>query len=157
MGRNHLHGRVQANPTRQVFEREDNRSNPTAGEPGAEVYPFACLTYRIAEHHAAGGMSRWTPYLSELAPDPFVEVSPELAALRGLVHNEWATIVTERTAIEARVLVTARMKPQTIDGRHVHTIGLPYHWGCNGLVTGDSANDLLPIALDANVHISESR
>ena len=78
---------MQASPTRQQFERDDNLYNPTAGDPGAEVFPFAMVTYRIAEHHTAGGMSRFLPYLAELAPEPFVEVSPELAALRGLEHG----------------------------------------------------------------------
>jgi formate dehydrogenase major subunit len=140
-----------ASPVRQRFDRDDNRSNPL----WSDVFPYALTTYRIAEHHTAGGMSRFLPYLSELAPEPFVELSPELAAERGLEHNGWATIVTERTAIEARVMVTDRMVPLTIDGRRVHQVGLPYHWGGNGLATGDSANDLLPIVLDSNVHISE--
>jgi formate dehydrogenase major subunit len=39
--------------------------------------------------------------------------------------------------------------------RVLHQVGLPYHWGRKGLVTGDSANDLIPLALDRNVHISE--
>jgi formate dehydrogenase major subunit len=149
--RNPLHPRVQASPTRQVFPRPDNPSNPTAGEPGAEVFPFALMTYRIAEHHTAGGMSRFLPYLSELAPSLFVEISPELAELRGLEHRGWATVVTTRTAVEARVLVTDRLR----GGGLVHTVGLPYHWGANGLVTGDAVNDLLPLVLDRNVHISE--
>jgi len=153
--RNPLHPERQASPSRETFARADNPYNPTAGDPGADVFPFALLTYRIAEHHTAGGMSRFLPYLSELAPDPFVEVSPELATLRGLTHGAWATIVTSRTAIEARVLVTERLRPQDIDGREVHTVGLPYHWGGNGLARGDSANDLVPLVLDSNVHISE--
>ena len=153
--RNPLYPEVQASPSRMQFDRPDNRYNPTWGDPGAGVFPFALLTYRIAEHHTAGAMSRTLPYLSELAPDPFVEVSPALAALRGLEHGEWCTIVTMRTAIEARALVTQRMHPQDIDGREVHTVGLPYHWGGNGLSTGDSANDLMPIVLDRNVKISE--
>jgi formate dehydrogenase major subunit len=144
-----------ANPARQVMERDDNRYNPTDGEPGTAIFPYVLSTYRIAEHHTAGGMSRFLPYLSELAPEPFVEVSPELAAERGLEHNGWATIVSERTAIEARVMVTDRMVPLTIDGRTLHQVGLPYHWGRNGLATGDSANDLFPLVLDSNVHISE--
>jgi formate dehydrogenase major subunit len=140
-----------ASPVRQRFDRDDNRSNPL----WSDVFPYALTTYRIAEHHTAGGMSRFLPYLSELAPEPFVELSPELAAERGLEHNGWATIVTERTAVEARVMVTDRMVPLTVDGRRVHQVGLPYHWGGNGLARGDSANDLLPIVLDSNVHISE--
>jgi len=153
--RNPLYPDHRASPTRETFVRDDNRYNPADGDPGADVYPFVVTTYRIAEHHTAGGMSRFLPYLSELAPDPFVEVSPELAAERGLEHNDWATIVSERTAIEARVMVTDRMAPLEIDGRTVHQVGLPYHWGPNGLATGDSANDLLPLVLDSNVHISE--
>jgi formate dehydrogenase major subunit len=149
--RNALHPGRDASPTRELFPRADNRYHP----PTSDVFPYALTTYRIAEHHTAGGMSRFLPYLAELAPEPFVEVSPELAAERGLVHNGWATIITERTAIEARVMVTDRMPPLTIDGRRLHQVGLPYHWGPNGLATGDSANDLLPLVLDSNVHISE--
>jgi formate dehydrogenase major subunit len=102
-------------------------------------------------------MSRFLPYLSELQPEMFCEVSPELAAERGLVNGGWATIITARSAIEARVLVTDRVRPLRIQGRTVHQIGLPYHWGSAGVVRGDSANDLLPIVLDANSHIQESK
>jgi formate dehydrogenase major subunit len=85
----------------------------------------------------------------------FCEVGPELAAERGLEHGGWATIVTSRTAIEARVLVTERMTPLEVQGRRLHQVGLPYHWGSRGLTTGGSANDLFPIALDPNVQIQE--
>jgi len=112
-------------------------------------------TYRLTEHHTAGGMSRTVPYLSELQPEMFVEVSPELAAERSLVHGDWATIVTARTAIEARVMVTDRLRPLMVDGRTIHQVGLPYHWGRRGLVTGDAANELLSQVLDLNVHIAE--
>jgi formate dehydrogenase major subunit len=87
----------------------------------------------------------------------FCEVSPELAELRGLANGGWATIITSRTAIEARVLVTRRMRPLRVDGRVVHQVGLPYHWGHRGLVAGDAANDLFPVVLDPNVHIQESK
>jgi formate dehydrogenase major subunit len=66
-----------------------------------------------------------------------------------------AAIVTTRTAIEARVLVTERVPSLTVGGRRVHTVGLPYHWGHNGIAPGDPANDLFPIVLDPNVHIQE--
>ena len=112
-------------------------------------------TYRLTEHHTAGGMSRTVPFLSELQPEMFCEVSPELATERGLEHGGWATVVTMRQAIEARVMVTERIAPQTFDGRRVHTVGLPYHWGGIGEVTGDSANELLSVVLDPNVHIGE--
>jgi len=151
---NRLHGQRE-NPTRQTFDRPDNRYNPAGGSPGSEVFPFVLTTYRITEHHTAGGMSRTVPYLSELQPEMFCEVSPELAAERGLAHGGWATIVSARTAIEARVLVTRRMAPLDIMGERLHQVGLPYHWGRRGLTTGDAANELLPLVLDRNVHISE--
>jgi formate dehydrogenase major subunit len=151
---NPLYGQ-EANPTRQVFERVENPYNPTHGAPGADVFPFVLTTYRLTEHHTAGGMSRSVPYLSELQPELFCEVSPALARERGLEHSGWATIVTARTAIEARVLVTERVAPIRVGGRELHQVGVPYHWGRKGLVTGDSANDLVSIALDRNVHISE--
>jgi formate dehydrogenase major subunit len=112
-------------------------------------------TYRLTEHHTAGGMSRWVPYLAELQPEFFVEVSPALAAERSLEHGGWATVVTARNAVEARVMVTERIAPLEIQGRAMHLVGAPYHWGSRGLVTGDSANELLPLALDNNVHIDE--
>jgi formate dehydrogenase major subunit len=100
-------------------------------------------------------MSRTVPHLSELQPEMFCEVSPELAEERGLEHGGWATIINERSAIEARVLVTDRVVPLEVQGRTVHQVGLPYHWGSKGVVTGDSANDLTSLVLDDNVHISE--
>jgi formate dehydrogenase major subunit len=146
-----------ANPVREQYPRADNQYHPAGSEPGSDVYPYVFTTYRLTEHHTAGGMSRFLPYLSELQPQMFCEVSPELARERGLEHLGWATIVTARTAIEARVLVTDRMTPLTVQGRIVHQIGLPYHWGPNGLVTGDAANELTSVVLDPNVHIQESK
>ena len=88
----------------------------------------------------------------------FCEVSPELAAERGLEHGGWATISTRRAAIEARVMVTERMRPldgagpDGAPGRAALPLGR-----ARADVTGDSANDLLSIVLDPNVHIQESK
>lgn len=149
----------QSNPARKVFPRKDNLWSPSGDSPGADVYPYVFTTYRLTEHHTAGGMSRWLPYLSELQPEFFCEVSPELAAERGLENGGWATIVSARAAIEARVMVTERMTPLTITGRTIHQVGLPYHWGVgrDAVVSGDAANDLLGVALDPNVQIQESK
>ena len=145
----------QRNPVRQIIKHREDRFQPSGDEPGSAVFPFVTTTYRLTEHHTAGGMSRFLPYLAELQPAMFCEVSPELAAERGLEHLGWATIVSARSAIEARVLVTKRMKPLRAGGRAVHQIGLPWHWGPNGLTTGDAANELSHLALDPNVHIQE--
>jgi formate dehydrogenase major subunit len=146
---NPLYGR-DANPVRQVSHRRENRYNDDAA-----AYPYVMTTYRLTEHHTAGGMSRFLGYLSELQPEAFCEVSPALARERGLVPGGWATVVTARGAIEARVLVTDRMRPLVVRGRALHQVGLPYHWGWRGISRGDSANDLFPLVLDPNVHIQE--
>jgi formate dehydrogenase major subunit len=152
---NLLYPKQEHNPVRQVIRERRTRYQPSGDEYGSDVFPYVATTYRLTEHHTAGGMSRWLPYLSELQPEFFCEVSPELAAERNLEHLGWATIVSARSAIEARVMVTRRMSSLTIQGRRLHQIGLPYHWGRNGISTGDSANDLMHLGLDPNVHIQE--
>ncbi len=151
---NALYG-IRANPARQQLPGPENLYHPSDGDAHADVFPYVFTTYRLTEHHTAGGMSRWLPYLSELQPEMFVEVSAELARERGLENAGWATIITARGAIEARVLVTDRVKPLRVQGRLVHQVGLPYHWGDQGYATGDAANELLSIAMDSNVHIGE--
>jgi formate dehydrogenase major subunit len=152
---NPLYGQ-QANPVRQTFHRKGNRYNHTNnGDDDAGAYPYVMTTYRLTEHHTAGGMSRFQAHLAELQPEMFCEVSPALAAERALENGGWATISSARSSIEARVLVTDRIAPLRVQGRELHQVGLPYHWGWKGLSTGDAANDLFPLALDPNVHIQE--
>ncbi len=156
--RNALYGQ-QANPTRKQYSRDDNPLNPSppSSEEAVAVFPYIFTTSRLTEHHTAGGMSRYLQYLSELQPEMFVEVSPELAAERGLVNGGWCHVVTARSAVEGRVLVTDRLRPLRVEGRVVHQVWLPYHWGTGGMVTGDSTNDLFGITLDPNVLIQESK
>ncbi|MFL6096380.1 MAG: molybdopterin dinucleotide binding domain-containing protein, partial [Blastococcus sp.] len=150
--RNLLYGQ-QSNPSRDQLEAAYNRTNPSV----SDVYPYAFTTYRLTEHHTAGGMSRTLPYLAELQPEFFIEVSPQLAEERGLENGGWATVVTARAAVEARVLVTERIRPLKVGGRIVHQVGVPYHWGGEGITTGDSGNDLTGVVMDPNVHIQESK
>ncbi len=147
----------QQSPSRVVLADEENLA--AGDEQASQVYPYVFTTYRLTEHHTAGGMSRFLPYLAELQPEMFCEVSPELAAERGLEAYGWATIISARAAIEAKVLITDRMSPLQVGGRTVHQIGLPYHWGVGSeaIVSGDSANDLVGITLDPNVLIQGSK
>jgi formate dehydrogenase major subunit len=147
---NPLYGE-QSNPARRSLPQEANPLNPSY----SEVYPYVFTTYRLTEHHTAGGMSRTLPYLTELQPEPFCEVSPRLARERGLTHGDWVTIVTARTAIEARVLVTERLRSLRVGDRFVEQVGLPYHWGRNGISQGDSPNDLVNVTMDPNVYIQD--
>jgi formate dehydrogenase major subunit len=150
---NPLYG-VQSNPTREEIRAPWNRVHP----PHSDVFPYVFTTYRLTEHHTAGAMSRTLPYLAELQPEFFVEVSPQLAEERALEHGGWATVVSARAAVEARVLVTERMRPLRLaGGRIVHQVGVPYHWGSRGIATGDPGNDLLGVILDPNTHIQESK
>ncbi|NJC68565.1 molybdopterin-dependent oxidoreductase [Planosporangium thailandense] len=154
--RNPLYGQ-QANPTRKVYERAINPMNPSGPDAHAQVFPYVFAVSRLTEHHTAGGMSRTVAHLAELQPEMFVEVSPELAAERGLTHLGWAHVVTARAVVEAKVLVTDRLTPLRVEGRTIHQIWLPYHWGREGLTTGDSTNDLFGISLDPNTLIQESK
>jgi formate dehydrogenase major subunit len=149
---NPLYGQ-QTNPAADRKKRPDN---PYAA-PNDARFPFVLTTYRLTEHHTAGGMSRHLSHLSELQPELFTEVSPELAEQVGLTHGDWATIMTPRAMIEARVMVTPRLRPLRIDGRIVHQVGLPYHWGYRGQVKGDVVNDLLVISEEPNVRIMETK
>jgi formate dehydrogenase major subunit len=149
---NPLHG-TQANPVRVRYRRPDNPGHPAE----SEVFPFVLCAGRLTEHQTAGGMSRWLPLLSELQPELFVEVSPQLAAERGLEHNGWCHVVTSRSIVEARVMVTERIRPLRVHDRVVHQVWMPYHFGGAGLVRGDVMNDLLRVVADPNVRIQESK
>ena len=144
----------QLNPALLEWRRRDNPYHRPFDDPR---FPYVLTTYRLTEHHTAGGMSRWLSWLAELQPEMFCEVSPELAEEKGLRNGGWATITTARAQIEARVLVTPRMPALRVGRRTIHQIGLPYHWGSKGLVRGDSANDLIAFVADPNVSIQESK
>ncbi len=150
---NRVHEHWQYNPVTDLMERPDN----VLAAPVDERFPYVLTTYRLTEHHTAGGMSRWQRHLAELQPAMFCELSPELAAEVGLVNGGWVTIVTLRAAIEARVLVTRRMRPLRLGERIVHQVAMPFHFGKRGVVTGDAANDLIPMLSEPNVHIHEAK
>jgi formate dehydrogenase major subunit len=150
---NLLYPKLEANPAAIRWRRPENPYNPV-GDPR---YPAVATTFRLTEHHTAGGMSRTVPWLVELQPAMFAEIDPQLAADRGIEDGGWMTIVTERAEIEARAKVTERMRPLRVDGRVIHQIGLPWHWGYSGLSRGDTANDLGALAADPNVSIQESK
>jgi formate dehydrogenase major subunit len=143
----------QASP---VADRRARPDNVWADSPD-DRFPHVMTTYRLTEHHTAGGMSRTLSHLAELQPALFCEISPELAREVGLANGDVARIVTARGRITARALVTRRMKPVTIDGRTVHQVALPFHFGHKGLVTGDAVNDLIAISEEPNVRIMESK
>ncbi len=144
----------QSNPAADRKERPDN---PYAASPFDPRYPHVLTTYRLTEHHTSGSMSRTLSHLAELQPELFCEISPELASTIRAANGESVRITTPRGSIVARALVTSRIRPLVIQGRMVHQVGLPYHWGYRGLVRGDVANDLLAISEEPTVRIFESK
>jgi formate dehydrogenase major subunit len=143
----------QENP---AADRKERRDNAYAHSPDRR-YPHVLTTYRLTEHHTAGGMTRTLSHLAELQPELFCEISPQLAGLVGVANADYVTITTPRGSIRARALVTARIPPVRINGRTVHQVGLPYHFGGRGLVTGDVVNDLVAISQEPNVKIMEAK
>lgn len=143
-------------PNDPVVKYWDRPDNPKHGV-GNPKYPYAITTYRLTEHHVGGAMTRWLPWLSELQPELFAEISRELAAEKGVKMGDWITINTARGEIEAKAMVTDRIQPLKIHGRTIHQIGLPYHWGYAGVVTGDIANDLLLLVADRNVSMHDAK
>jgi len=144
----------QINPVADPKKRDDNAY---ARSPGDPEYPHVLTTYRLTEHHTAGGMSRTLSHLAELQPELFCEISIELAREIGATTGTSVTVSTPRGSITARALVTARMQPLRVQGCIVHQVGLPYHFGGRGLVRGDVVNDLVAISEEPNVRIMEAK
>jgi len=118
-------------------------------------FPFIGTTYRMTEHWQTGGMTRSLPWLNELVPDMFVEISESLAKGKGLKRGDKVKVTTARGSIEAAVLVTSRLKPFNVEGKMIEQIGMPWHFGYAGLAKGDSANLLTPSVGCPNTNIPE--
>ena len=140
------------NPTLREWDRDDNRYNA----PESPDFPYVLTTYRLTEH--SGIMTRYVPWLAELQPALFAEIDPELAVQKHVRNGDWVTIVTKLGEIEARALVSGRMRPLRLGkGRRVHQVGIPYNYGTLGHATGDTVGQLIPLAMDPNVSIHEAK
>ena len=142
----------QSNPTAKTFA--DTGDNPLA-PPGDPDFPVVMTTYRVTEHHVSGAMTRWLPWLAELQPEAFVELSPQLAAAKGIRNGGWVTVTSMRGEFEGRALVTPRIQQLQIQGKTVDQIGVPMHWSYMGVTKGDTPNDLTHLVLEPNVSIYE--
>ncbi len=139
-----------------VFGRYDRTDNPY-NKPIDDRYPYVLTTYRVTE--MSGIMTRYVPWLAELQPSAFCEIDPQLAVEKGIKSGDWVTLSTALGEIEVRALVSGRMRPLRLGkGQRVHTIGVPYNFGnMVALARGDSVGTLIPISLDPNVSIHESK
>lgn len=143
--------KVQSNPAAVIWTSDMDK----LGDPKA--FPIVATTYRLTEHLHTGSITRNLPWLVEMMPELFCEISQELAAEKGIKNGDPVKIVTARGEAKAYALVTDRFRPFVVDGKKVHQIGIPWHWGFMGLATGDSANVLTPHVGDANTRIQESK
>jgi formate dehydrogenase major subunit len=150
---NVLYPRQPDSPTTRFFE---GPLNPIAHTPESD-YPIVGCTFRLTEHYLSGPMSRFNSWLNELQPTMFVEISPELAEEKGIRHGEMMTVITPRAEIEAKAMVTRRLRPLTVEGRTIHQIGVPFHWGFAGETVGSIANDLTSLVADPNVSMHEGK
>jgi formate dehydrogenase major subunit len=121
-------------------------------------YPFVASTYRVCEHWQTGVMTRWQPWLLEAQPQLFVEMSQELAKMRGIKNGDKVIIESARGKLNAVAMVTIRFRPFQIQGTTVHQVGLPWHFGwVHPKDGGDSANLLTPSTGDPNTRIPETK
>jgi formate dehydrogenase major subunit len=142
----------QTNPLAKVWEPKE-----MLAAVGSKEYPHILSTYRLTEHHLSGSMSRWLPWLAELQPELFVEISPEHAEELGISNTELVQISTPRGSIQAKALVTKRVRPYLVNGKKLHHVGMPWHWGYKGIAVGDVVNDLSALVGDPNVSIHEAK
>jgi formate dehydrogenase major subunit len=150
-----LMSKQRINPTIKIFgEKED------AFYSCDMRYPYVATTYRVTEHWQTGVMTRHTPWLLEMVPQQFVEMSKELAAEKGIKGGDRIKVKSGRGEILAMAVVTARFKPFKIGGQTVHQVGMPWCFGWQYPVhgrQGDSSNLLTATVGDANTMIPESK
>jgi formate dehydrogenase major subunit len=152
--RNALYPQQQRNPVALVYHVPGN----TYADVGSPQYPHVLSTYRLTEHHVSGSMTRWLPWLAELQPELFCEISPEHAESIGVRNTDVVIISTPRGSIKAKALVTRRIRPfKLADNKTVHHVGLPWHWGYKGISKGDVVNNLTALVGDPNVTIHEAK
>lgn len=150
---NALYPAQDRSPAAKLQPRLDNAYH----EIGDPRFPHVLTTYRLTEHHTAGAMSRFLPWLAELQPEGFAELDEVLAAELGISNGDWVTIGTLRGEIEVKALVTRRLAPLRIRGQEIHQVGVPWHFGFSGIATGGIANDLSALVKDPNSLIHEAK
>ena len=150
-----LLSRQQNNPVAKIWKVPDQKNElaPT----GSADFPYVITTYRLTEHHLSGVMSRYLPMLAELFHSHFAEISHDLAAELGVKNGDRVTVLTPRGKVHVTAMVTERLKPFMIDGKKTHQIGIPWHWGYNGISKGDITNDLSATVGDPTVYIQETK
>jgi len=140
--------KVRGNPAARIFKDD------LAQLGDAEKFPYAATSYRLTEH-----FHYWTKHVhpnAVMQPEFFVEISEQLAAEKGIKPGGWIKVMSNRGEIKAKAVVTKRIKPLQCDGKTVHIVGIPLHWGFTGTAKkGFGPNSLTPFVGDANIETPE--
>ena len=140
-----------SNPAMKIFKKECDVYSGCDPK-----FPFVCTTYSCTEHWCTGAETRWQSWLTEAQPEAYVEISKELAELRGIKNGARVRVESPRGKVECVAMVTTRFRPFTIGGQTIHQVGMTFNYGwlfpkdC-----GDTANLLTPTAGDANTMTPE--
>ncbi len=140
--------KIRGNPVARVF------ANDMEVFGDAKEFPYAATTYRLTEH-----FHYWTKHVqvnAVLQPEFFVEISEALAKEKSIANGGWVRVDSKRGYIRAKAVVTKRIKPLVCDGKTVHIVGIPIHWGFIGQARkGFGVNTLTPFVGDANIETPE--
>ncbi len=150
--KNRLHPEMQVNPVLKYPRLKGKQPIGTSSD-----FPFVLSTASMSEHWCAGSITRNIPWLNELAPEPWVELSEGLATAKGIRHGDKVRVWSARGEVEVKAVVTRRMQPMRIQGQDVHVVWMPYNWGYKGLSTGPSTNVLTIDAGDPNTWCQETK
>jgi formate dehydrogenase major subunit len=147
---NPLNPALRGNPAARVF-KDDLAQMAATGDPD---FPYAATSYRLTEH-----FHYWTKHdkiNAALQPQFFVEISEELAAEKSITRGGWVRVWSKRGKVWAKAVVTKRIRPLICDGKAVHVVGIPLHWGFLGATKkGFGPNSLTPFVGDANIDTPE--
>jgi formate dehydrogenase major subunit len=120
----------------------------------AKEFPYVATTYRLTEH-----FHFWTKHTmlsAILQPEQFVEIGEELAQQKKIASGDHVKVRSSRGFIKAVAVVTKRIRSLDVSGKRVHTVGIPIHWGFQGVAkNGYITNTLTPFVGDANVNTPE--
>jgi formate dehydrogenase major subunit len=136
---NLLHPNVQNNPLAKIVSTD-------FGNP--DEYPYVLTTYGVVEHFCAGAITRNIPWLNEIAPEPYAEISRNLAHKIGVKEGDEVEVSSARGKLVVRALVTDRIQTLKINGKDQETIGMPWSWGFASLSPGPSTNNVTMNACD---------
>jgi len=140
--------KIRGNPVARVFKGDMEAFGD------AKDFPYAATSYRLTEH-----FHFWTKHVwvnAMLQPEFFVEISEELAKEKKIASGGWVRVWSQRGSVKAKAVVTKRIAPLTCDGKKVHIVGIPLHWGFTGAARkGFGPNSLTPYVGDANIETPE--